>query len=279
MRAAALEASVPAAMQGILALMLIAALACGCSISADGLGFAARPPDSNQVAKTRDQLQRNASSVAGGSPAGTEAQAPAVQPGLLIIGTTGPFRALSDVQRDDFYRAYVRFAEQWHPGEPPSLSSAAFKQRLAGWTSVQTAVGFFHWRIRVLVPASAAQDTRFASPVGSFVWGDSKDLVVARSDRDGLVWLERVLCRDDKSYRACAEKYQTGLFDENTGQELARDDAPKVNGELVDVTSYVRLSKDPDRHRASELDPRALNRCDDCKGSVPGSVQSAVQVP
>jgi hypothetical protein len=47
----------------------------------------------------------------------------------------------------------------------------------------------------------------------------------------------------------------------------------------VDPSTYVRLSKDPEHHSASELDVRAINRCDDCKGSLPGSVQSSVPAP
>ena len=248
-------------------------LAGGCAVSKDGVGFASRPPDARQIAKTHDQLAANAESAGD--------QSTAVQPGFLVVGTTGPFRPVDDKERQDFYRAYVHFASEWHPGVSPALSPAAFQDKLAGWASIQT-FGIplvMSSRMRVLVPATAAEGTRFASAAGSFLFGTTGDLVAARTDSDGLVWIERVLCKAGHGYQACAENYVSGLFDANTGRELGRDKKPKAEGEWVDISSYLRLSKDPEHHAASELNVRAINRCDDCKGSVPGSVQSSVQVP
>lgn len=65
---------------------------------------------------------------------------------------------------------------------------------------------------------------------------------MAKSDRDGLLWLERVLCRDDGSYYGCAKNYQAGVFDENTGQALGRDRKPKAKGGLVDLTTYMKIT-------------------------------------
>ncbi len=270
-------------MKGIICIVLLTMLVGGCAVSKDGVGFASRPPDAKQIAKTRDQLAENAraeSPTGGESPAGTPPAAP-VQPGFLVIGTTGPFRTIDDKQRQDFYRAYLHLASEWHPGEAAALSPAAFQDKLAGWASIQT-FGIplvMSSRMRVLVPTAIAQDTRFASATGSFLFGTTGDLVAARSDSDGLVWIDRVLCKAGHAYQACAEKYVAGLFDANTGRELGGNKKPKTDGEWVDVSSYVRLSKDPDHHAASELDVRAINRCDDCRGSLPGSVKSSVQVP
>jgi hypothetical protein len=256
-------------MQRLLGILAAAALLGGCAVSKDGVGFASRPPSANQIAKTHDQLQSNAGS------------AEDVQPGMLVIGTTGPLRKPSDKQREDFYTAYLKFAAEWHPGSPPALSAAAFQEKLAGWATIQTSgiPLIMSWRVPVLVSTTLPQDTRFASAAGSFMFGATGDLVAARSDRDGLVWMERVLCRDGGGFRECAKKYRAGIFDANTGQELARDRKPKADGGWVDVTSYVSLAKEPDRHTASELDPRALNRCDGCKGSLPASTQSVVPIP
>ena len=239
-------------MRGIVFSLLLTPLVAGCAVSKDGVGFASRAP-----------------TVQPGAP------------GILIVGTTGPLRTVDEKQRDESYRAYVTYESQARPGEPPSLGPAEFQEKLAGWASIQTfgipLVGSL--RYRVLVPASAAHDARFASAAGSFLFGATGDLVAARSDRDGLLWIDRVLCKADRSFESCAEKYQPGVFDEDTGRELGRDRKPKATGEWVDVSTYVRLSKDPEHHSASELDVRAINRCDDCKGSLPGSVQSSVPVP
>jgi hypothetical protein len=122
-------------------------------------------------------------------------------------------------------------------------------------------------------------DIHLASAAASFVFGASGDLVAARSDLAGLLWIDRVLCKADRTYEACAQKYTIGVFDESTGRELGRDYRPKPDGEWVDISSYLRLSKDPEHHSASELDVRAINRCDDCKVALPGSVQSSVAPP
>jgi hypothetical protein len=242
-------------MKGMVCSLLLAPLLVGCAVSKDGVGFASQPR--------------------------------VVQSGVLIVGKTGPLRRLDDTERDAAYRGYVAAASEPHPaakprpaaqspgeaspGASPVLSAAEFKEKIAGWASIL--------RYRVLVPTSVAQNTQFAAAAASFVFGAGGDLVAARSDRDGLLWIDRVLCKADRSYEACAQKYAVGVFDEDTGRELGRDYKPKQDGEWVDISSYLRLSKDPEHHSASELDVRAINRCDDCKGSLPGSVQSSVSLP
>jgi hypothetical protein len=239
--------------------LLLVPLVAGCAVSKDGVGFASHPHSA--------------------------------QGGVLIVGTTGPLRTLNEAERDELYRGYVAAASTSHPseaspgaaspGESAVLTAAEFKEKIAGWASIQTfsVPLVVNLRYRVLVPATAAQDARFPSAAASFVFGASGDLVAARSDRDGVLWIDRVLCKADRSYGACAQKYAIGVFDESTGRELGHDYKPKRDGEWVDVSSYLRLSKDPEHHSASELDVRAINRCDDCKGALPGSVQSSVQVP
>jgi len=252
--------------------MLAAALALSaCEVSKDGLGLAHRAPDSTQIARAHDQLQQN--ETAGEASDGAF-------PGILIIGTAGPFRDVSDEERAEFYRSYVAYAAKWHPGTAPRLDAAAFQEKLAGWTSVQTSgvPGIMSWRSRVLVPASVAHDAKFASAAGSFLFGTTGDLVAARGDYDGLVWLDRVLCRDDGSFRACARNYRSGIFDENTGRELDRHRKPKPDGAVVDVSTYVKLPDELARHGASELDMRDARRCD-CNRATPGSTQSAVPIP
>jgi len=258
-------------MMRVVALAAVVLTGSGCAVSKDGIGFAQHAPSANQITQTREQLQRNESA----SPPGDDAA-----PGILIIGTTGPFRPVSDKEREEFYRSYVAFAAQWHPGAPPRLDAPAFQQKLAGWASIETSgvPGIMSWRSRVLVPASAAHDTEFASPPGSFMFGTTGDLIVARQDYDGLIWLEKVLCRDDRSYRACAKNYQAGIFDENTGIALDHHRRPRADGAAVDVTSYLRLPDDVARHTASELDMRDARHCD-CSRATPGSVGSAVPTP
>jgi hypothetical protein len=169
--------------------------------------------------------------------------APNAAPEILVVGRAGPLRPVSDARREN----------------------------AAGSVSIETPGGVLgrHDRTPALLRAVPAQETPLARG----------DLVAARGDGDGPVWIDRVLCRSGPAFAACAEKYQTGLFDGDSGREIDRQRKRKPDGEWIDVTSYLRLSKDPQRHKASELDPRAVNRCDDCKGSVPGSVQATVPPP
>lgn len=95
--------------------------------------------------------------------------------------------------------------------------------------------------MRVLVPADLARETRFASAAGSLLIGTTGDLVAAKLDDDGLLWLERILCKDDATYHACAGDYEKGIFDKNTGQELDRDRKPKPNGRVANIETYRKL--------------------------------------
>jgi hypothetical protein len=257
-------------MKGIFTALAAGGLLAGCAVSKDGLSLAPQTPSASRIAQSREQLEHNADTSG----------APEAFPGILVIGTTGPFRSIEDKDRAGFYSAYLAAAEQWHPGVPPSLDAAAFQQKLGGWASVQTfsIPGIVNRRMRVLVPATLVHDTQFASAAGSVMFGTTGDLVAARGDRDGLLWLDRVLCRDDAGYHACAANYQAGIFDENTGQELGRDRKPKPTGTSIDVSSYLKLSQESAHHTASELDARAGQHCD-CNRALPGSAQSSVQVP
>lgn len=119
--------------------------ATGCAVSADGIGPAHRAPEANQVAQVKHQSEQNSTGTASAE----------VHPGILIIGTAGPLRIVKDVDRDRFYAAYQQAAEQWHPGLPPAMDTAAFREKLAGWASLQTfgIPGLVNMRVIVLVPA------------------------------------------------------------------------------------------------------------------------------
>jgi hypothetical protein len=221
-------------MKRISALVALASVTCGCSVTADGIGPAHHAQDASQVAQLRTQLQENAASA--------DAKETSPQPGLIVIGTTGPFRSIEDKDRPGFYAAYVKVSGQWHPGEPPSMDADTFQGMLAGWASIQVSgiPGIMSVRLRMLVPTSVLHETQFSSAAGSFLFGTTGDLVVARTDHDSLLWLERVLCRDDRTYHDCAKSYQLGVYDENTGRALDRDRKPKVNGGAVNLTTYMK---------------------------------------
>jgi hypothetical protein len=158
-------------------------------------------------------LQQNADAAAAAAskPASDTPQKKG-PPGILMIGTTGPLRTIEDKDRGSFYAAYLKASDQWHPGQPPAMDDSAFQKKLAGWASVQISgiPGIASIRLRVLVPESIAHEAQFASAAGSFLFGTTGDLVAAKGDHDGLLWVERILCRDDSNYHACAKDYQKG---------------------------------------------------------------------
>jgi len=218
--------------------LLLPVMLSGCAVTADGIGPAQHPPDADKVAQVRDQLQHNIQAAP--PTTASEAVTQTVIPGIVVVGTTGPLRAIDDKSRDGFFAAYLKVAEQWHPGTPARMSHEEFEEKLAGWASLQIAgiPGIGSIRLRMLVPQGVVHDAQFASTAGSFLFGTTGDLVVARSDGDGLLWLDRVLCRDDHSYSTCAKDYQKGIFDENTGQALDRDRKPKPHGAMLDLANY-----------------------------------------
>ncbi|WP_230371246.1 hypothetical protein [Paludibacterium denitrificans] len=64
-----------------------------------------------------------------------------------------------------------------------------------------------------------------------------------RSNADGVLILDRVLCQDkDPEYRTCAKQFERGRFDATTGQELDGF-KPKTNGVQIDVATYKLASK------------------------------------
>jgi PBP1b-binding outer membrane lipoprotein LpoB len=86
-------------------ILAIAIVASGCSVTADGIGPAHHAPDANKVAQDKAQLQENASSAAVNKSASGDTGTDTVQPGVLVIGTTGPLRAIENKNRDGFYAA------------------------------------------------------------------------------------------------------------------------------------------------------------------------------
>ena len=58
-------------------------------------------------------------------------------------------------------------------------------------------------------------------------------LRASKNDPPLLPSRDCVLCKDDGSYHTCAQNYEKGIYDENTGQELNRERKPKPNGRLI----------------------------------------------
>jgi hypothetical protein len=54
------------------------------------------------------------------------------------------------------------------------------------------------------------------------------------------------MCHDDNTYHDCSKDYTIGVFDRVTGQELDRERKPKPKGKLVDVATFMTITR-PER--------------------------------
>jgi hypothetical protein len=97
-----------------------------------------------------------------------------------------------------------------------------------------------------LVPNDIHAEIRFPSSFGTVMVQESGDLLAARTNRDGYFFVKQVLCKDGRGYSACAKKYQKGLFNGSTGEELTyKTLIPKESGRRIDPVSYLEIEVQP----------------------------------
>ena len=225
---------------------MVAATISACATGRDWPDFRWPSDDPEHVAAFVKQMEENARSekcvvVSGG------AQGP-LSVGIVAIGNTGVLRRLDGADLSRFYAQYEKSFVAVYPGDVPHVSKAEFEQTFSGWTTLTTWYNFFLGtdRIpsRVLVPANALNDVGFPSSnfISSF-FALTGDLVAARSNKDGVLVLDRVLCRDGPDYNTCASQYQRGVFDGNTGRELAAGGKPAQNGHKIDLSTHRVLAR------------------------------------
>lgn len=113
---------------------------------------------------------------------------------------------------------------------------------IGGWTSIETLglAGF----VRLDRPAAIRQadlaSIGFAS-TGGALFGTTGDLVAARAGSDGVLIIEKVLCKETGAdFRACMKRYARGHFDQG-GNELDSDMQLKHGGKQIDPANYALL--------------------------------------
>ncbi len=88
------------------------------------------------------------------------------------------------------------------------------------------------------------QNIDFPTQKAASFWGTTGDLVVVRSNEDGIFFVSKVLCKKSSDdYSKCAAQFALGQFDANTGEELDKDMSPKVGGARIDVTTFKIIPK------------------------------------
>jgi len=196
--------------------------------------------------KIKEQLTQNAESSATKSVA-EQALTGETRPGILIIGNVGSLRKLEGDNRTKFYKeSYSATAEKWHPAQPAVMSEAEFTHQIGGYTAIVmwSIPGLIAGRRMAAVREIDQSKIDFPSITTASVFGSTGDLVVASTNDDGVILVDRLLCKDAAAdYSKCAEKYVRGEFDKNTGGEIGSRMVEKSGGARIDVNTFQKISK------------------------------------
>lgn len=208
--------------------------------------FGGSPSSAVDIEKIKSQLEQNARSSTAKAAAQTALDGEPT-PGSLAIGNVGSFRVLEPGVRAGFYKkSYVQSAEKWHPGTAATMSESEFSSRVAGYTAVVvwSVPGMLSRRVTSAVFESDLPSIDFPSQKSASFWVVTGDLVVAKSNDDGVFFVTTVLCKKSTpEYNKCEAQFVRGQFDTNTGEELDKDMAPKRDGARIDVTTYKVVPK------------------------------------
>lgn len=152
-------------------------------------------------------------------------------PGVLVVGDVGAMNALDGKQLRAMHKAYAAGG-----------SADDFAARMGGWVSIETfgLAGFVRLERPALVRLADADSVAFASR-GAALFGATGDLVAARSDAEGMLVLDKVLCRQKADdFKTCTARHMRGHFDQ-AGVELDGDLQPKRSARRIDPASYALL--------------------------------------
>ena len=211
------------------------------ALKVPGGGF----PDTSAVQQLREQLVKNAKSSSARSAVETATETD-VQPGVLIIGNVGTRREIPEYVRSAFYqKVYMTTAKKWMTGPAPEVSETNFVRDYGAYTAITTwsVPGVIAGRRQGLVRVADLENIGFSKSMSTLFFNATGDLVVARTNSDGAVIVDKILCRDsDSDYGKCAAQYTRGDFDRNTGQEIGSDMKPKAGGALIDPTTFRAIS-------------------------------------
>lgn len=152
-------------------------------------------------------------------------------PGVLVVGDAGAMNTLDGKQLRAMHKAFATGG-----------NADDFAARMGGWVNIETfgLAGFVKLERPAVVRLADAESVGFASP-GAALFGATGDLVAARSDADGMLVLDKVLCREKADdFKTCAARYVRGHFNQ-AGLELDGDLLPKPSGRRIDPASYALL--------------------------------------
>ena len=160
---------------------------------------------------------------------------------IITIGTVSAVRNIDDYKT--MYGTYVYAAEKFVGEDEVNLSEQGFVESIGGWTVLQVfkipLVGAEY--VPVFIPSNVLADIDYASTAETILYQGTGDLVVAESNADGVLLVDRVLCKKKNSYIPCKRQYYRAVFDAYTGEQLGRNYKVKRNGRSIDVENYKLL--------------------------------------
>ena len=212
------------------------------AVKISGGGF----PGATATQQLREQLVKNAKSTSAKATAEAALDTD-VQPGILVVGNVGTKREIPERVRSAFYqKIYMTTARKWVTGPEPSVSEQEFVRDFGAYTAltVWSIPGVIANRRQALVRAADLESIGFSKSMSTLFFGANGDLVVAGTNADGAVVVDKVLCQDSATdYSQCAAQFTRGDFDRNTGEEIGDDMKPKANGARIDVKSFKTVTK------------------------------------
>lgn len=212
------------------------------AVKLPGAGF----PSATATQQLREQLVKNAKSTSAKATAEAVLDTD-VQPGIFIVGNVGTRREIPERVRSAFYqKIYMTTARKWMVGPTPAVSEQEFVRDFGAYTAITvwSIPGVIANRRQALVRVADLENTRFSGSMSTLFFGANGDLVVAGTNADGAVIVDKVLCQDSASdYSQCAAQYTRGSFDRNTGEEIGNDMKPKNGGVRIDVVSFKTATK------------------------------------
>lgn len=224
-----------------LALVAAALALAACSTHYNGLRLGVGTGHSDEyLAKQRRQAAERVPAEVAQQAAGWAA-APRAE--VIVVGEAGYLSPMAQAQRTAFYQAYARAAAAREPGRRLAQDEAQFVREIGGWSTIETygVAGLVRFEQPAAVRQADIGLVRFATTAGNLLLGATGDLVAARSNADGLLVVEKVLCRDGApDYRACAERFAKGQFDRH-GAELDGNGQARAGGRRIDPANYSLL--------------------------------------
>jgi hypothetical protein len=219
-------------------------------IIAGVLALSACASTQSKIDKIHAQLNANAAanaSVPGRVSAKIDFNKANSTQGIIVVGRILGIEKFDKVAAKLKYSTkYVPGSQQWHPGQPPYISEAEFIQTISGYTSIETAgyAKLIAIRQAAYVPTAILSSIGAPSVRQSFLYGASGDIVVGRTNADGYILVEAVLCvKASDNFDTCVSQQPFGRFDPITGQELDRGLVPIKEGTFIDTVTYSLIKK------------------------------------